>query len=82
MTKFHFELPPMSPVQSSNVAAIGYEDGALYVRYKGGAVYRYANVPLHLYEALLRAPSVGQFLRSMVILHPDRYPFTQARSTA
>ena len=39
----------LTEVISSNVKAVGYESGKLYVMFNGGAVYEYDNVPQKLY---------------------------------
>lgn len=56
----------MIEVQSSNVVAVGYENGTLAVEFTSGSIYEYANVPQQVYEALLAAPSKGRFLRESV----------------
>lgn len=50
-----------SPVHSSNVDGIGYDEGnqVLEVAFTGGTVYRYAGVPFETYRALMSASSVG-----------------------
>lgn len=55
------EVPPMTPVRSSNLTAVGYKDNALYVQFSQGAIYRYDNVPIAAHKALLLTPSKGQF---------------------
>lgn len=52
----------MVPVVSSNVSAIGYEAGFIEVRFHSGAVYRYPNCTVELFEQFLNAPSKGAFL--------------------
>lgn len=60
------------PVRSSNLAAVAYEVTPtppyrrMYVRFKSGAVYYYDDVERPIYEALLLAPSAGQFLNTVV----------------
>lgn len=51
------------PVQSSNIASVGYEESTetLEVEFSDGNVYQYQGVPKHIYEQLVSAPSVGQF---------------------
>lgn len=57
------ELPDihLKPVKSSNVEAIGYdpETETVRVRFKGGATYRYAEVPAELFESIEAATSIG-----------------------
>ena len=51
-----------TPVESSNLASVGYEAGMLEVQFRDGAVYQYHNVPPEVHTALLAAPSKGAFL--------------------
>lgn len=57
-----------TPVSSSHVAAVGYDDSTntLGVRFLTGAEYHYPGVPRSIYEGLLSAPSVGSFLDAYV----------------
>lgn len=52
------------PVESSNIAAIGYEIGLgnLWVRFHSGAKYVYYHVPSHLYLDFRASLSKGHFL--------------------
>jgi hypothetical protein len=55
-------------VQSSSVASVGY-DGARYVlelEYRNGKVYQYLNVPAAAHRLLLQAPSIGEFVNSVI----------------
>jgi hypothetical protein len=52
----------LQPVKSSNVAAVGYADGELVVRFNGGGVYRYRGVPPAVAAGLREAESKGSFL--------------------
>jgi hypothetical protein len=54
----------MVPVDSSNVAAIGYSsvEQVLVVDFHNGGHYRYFQVPIGVFEAFLAAPSKGRFL--------------------
>lgn len=51
------------PVNSSNLAAVGYDPDAqvLEIEFKNGGIYDYYGVPAGLYEQLLAAPSLGSF---------------------
>lgn len=53
----------MEPVDSSNIAAVGYdgETSTLVVEFNNGRTYRYGGVPKGEYENLLNAGSVGQY---------------------
>ena len=52
----------LNPVSSSNVAAIGWSDGVLHVRFHGGRLYEYVGVPSDVFDAFMSAPSKGRFL--------------------
>lgn len=66
------------PVQSSNVASIGYDPAGLVleVEFKDGNVYRYAGVSPNAYAALMAAKSIGSHLHSHFI--DGTYPATRA----
>ena len=54
----------MIPVSSSNVESIGYdpETQILHVKFIGGSLYQYLNVPQIEYDQLINAPSIGSYL--------------------
>ena len=56
-----------TPVQSSNVISIGYdnETSSLYVNYKSGT-YKYDGVDKSVYESLLTSDSKGQFMNENI----------------
>ncbi len=58
----------MKPVESSNVAAIGYADNTLTVRFRNGSEYEYPGVTQQQYEDLMAAPSKGKALQGLVAL--------------
>lgn len=64
----------LDPVESSMVAAYGYDAGlkALVVLYNSGKAYQYLEVPGEVYEGLLEARSKGRYLLDHVI---DHYPY-------
>jgi len=51
------------PVQSSNIAQIGYDEleSVLYVTFHNGSTYWYSDVPMNIYEGFISAPSAGQY---------------------
>lgn len=55
----------MTPVESSNVVAIGYDDNTLYVKYSSG-MYKYDNVPKEVAEKLFNADSKGRFMNDYI----------------
>ena len=54
----------MIPVSSSNIESIGYDEQneQVYVRFLNGSLYVYKGVPLHEFENLREAPSLGSYL--------------------
>ena len=56
------------PVDSSDVAAIGYDDESqtLEVEFIKSGVYQYFGVPREVFEAFLAADSKGRFLAQNV----------------
>ncbi|MCO4091463.1 MAG: KTSC domain-containing protein [Sphingorhabdus sp.] len=58
----------MHNVDSSNVAAVGYEEDSqtLQVEFNNGSTYQYFDVPQAIFDDLLGASSVGQYLNQNV----------------
>lgn len=54
----------MIPVSSSNIESIGYDESneQVYVKFLNGSLYVYTNVPIHEFESLRDAPSLGSYL--------------------
>lgn len=54
----------MIPVSSSNIESIGFDqqNEQVYVRFLNGSLYVYKGVPLHEFENLRDAPSLGSYL--------------------
>ena len=65
--------PEMQPVQSSNVATIGYDEPTeeVYVEFYGSGLYVYAGVPRSVFLDFEGAPSKGRFVNE--VLKPS-YP--------
>jgi hypothetical protein len=51
----------MKPVISSNIAAIGFDNGTLTVEFKNGGRYEYMGVDKGVYEAMQTAESIGRY---------------------
>lgn len=51
----------MIPVNSSNIAAVGYDGTTLVIDFHSGREYAYYGVPASIYQALLAAPSHGKY---------------------
>lgn len=62
----------MTPVDSSQIAAVGYDQAGkvLAIQFKAkagpGSVYHYADVPPEVYQGLLAAESAGKFFGSTI----------------
>lgn len=63
----------LKPVESSNIAAIGYEltdpemgDGELYVQFKTGHTFRFFQVPRERYKAFMDAESKGGYFARFI----------------
>lgn len=50
-----------TPVQSSNLHEVGFENGVLEIKFHSGGIYQYFDVPAHIHQALMTAPSKGRF---------------------
>jgi len=61
----------MHPVDSSAVAAVGYDPRTqdLFVRFVGPGLYAYAGVEEATYTALRAAESVGAFVNEVIKPH-------------
>lgn len=61
---------------SSSIAEIGYnaERSALYVRFNGGKLYRYDDVPPIMFDELKAADSVGKFVNANIKTQYDATP--------
>ena len=57
----------LTPVESSNIAAVGHADGNLHVRFKSGAEYIYPGAPYEVYEKMVAADSVGRFFNANIV---------------
>jgi len=54
-------IPKLTDVQSSNIAAVGHENGDLFVRFKSGPTWKYADVSPAKYQEMMGSHSVGSF---------------------
>lgn len=62
----------MTQVSSKYLDAVGYEPmpvARLHVRFNDGKTLVYENVPVEKYEALMSAPSVGQYFYHEIRSH-------------
>lgn len=61
----------LDPVESSMLAAIGYDPDlkALVVLYNSGKAYQYQGVPEDVFQGLINASSKGRYMLDHVIDH-------------
>jgi len=57
-----------TPVSSTSIAEIGYDEQSqtLEVQFRRGGIYQYFDVTPGVYEQLMAAPSMGQFVAEQV----------------
>ena len=57
-----------TPVQSSNIKSIGYEEKSkvLEIEFHSGGVYQYFSVPHEVYEGLINASSHGKYFHAHI----------------
>ena len=69
----------MTPVSSSNIAALSHDPITLKMRVKfhTGKIYEYDRVPVATFDAILKADSVGSAFNKLVKTKPLEFPFTQ-----
>lgn len=67
----------MQPVESSNLAAVGYNSNnqTLRIRFNDGSLYEYSGVPNSIYNGLLSAPSKGRYFDQNI--KKAGYPYTK-----
>ena len=58
----------MIPVDSSNLAAVGYDaaSAVLRIAFHSGGVYQYAGVPETVYQGLMNASSKGRYFHAHI----------------
>lgn len=56
------------PVESSNIASIGYDEDSntLEIEFHNGGVYQYFDVPFQVYDDLMSAESKGIYLAQQI----------------
>ena len=62
------------PVESSNLATVGFASGVLEIEFKHGGVYQYFNVPTSVYEGLMTAESKGKYFHQFI---REKYPYNR-----
>ncbi len=60
------------PVTSSTIKSVGYANGEMHIEFSNGRVYAYTGpkVEAH-YNAMVAAPSIGQYFGAVVRKCPD-----------
>jgi len=68
------EIMAIQNVESSNIRAIDYEDitNTLTIYFHSGYVYKFFGVPQNVVDALVKAPSIGQYFHKYI---KDSYPY-------
>lgn len=58
----------MTQVESSNIAAVGYdeEEKELQIEFNNGKIYAYKDVPIELFNGLVVAKSVGKYFHANI----------------
>lgn len=56
----------MTPVSSSDLSSVGYENGTLYIAFNSGGLYAYYHVPESVYYDLMSAPSHGKYFHRFI----------------
>jgi hypothetical protein len=66
-----------TPVSSSNISSIGYEESTatLEVGFLSGKVYQYYGVPLEVYQGFISAGSHGTYLNQ--VIKKGGYPYSE-----
>jgi len=54
------------PVESSDLAAVGYGGGTLIIGFHSGGVYAYCGVPVSEYRGLMLADSHGKYFHAHI----------------
>lgn len=53
-------------IASSNIEAVAYEMGKLYIQFKSGTVYSYDKVPFDYFDAIQKVESAGKFFHQFI----------------
>ena len=53
-------------VESSNIASIGYDGNIMEIEFNSGAIYQYENVPIRVYDVMMKADSVGKYFNAHI----------------
>ena len=56
----------MTPVTSSNIAAVGHDGTSLWIQFKNATLYRYPTAGADLHAAMVAAKSPGQYFHEHI----------------
>ena len=56
----------MRPISSSNLNAVGFENGTMRILFNSGGLYEYYNVPDSTYRGLMSAGSAGSYFHAFI----------------
>jgi hypothetical protein len=67
------------PVQSTNLAQIGYDPDTMIMQimFKNGSLYAYSNVEPDTYNAMMTSGNPGEYFASIIKPQRYRYSFTR-----
>jgi hypothetical protein len=76
-----------SPLASSSVASVGYDDATqmLEIEFRSGRIYQFVEVPRGVFDWLLRTPNKGSYVARMIngrYRYSDVTPDTQSAASA
>ena len=63
-------------VASSNIASVGYDPATetLELEFLSGSIYQYYNVPVNMYDQLMKEGSKGRFVNTYI---KNAYPYSR-----
>lgn len=69
----------MTPVQSSNIAALDHDPITLNltVQFRNGSFYEYSNVSVAKFDQMIKSDSIGSAFHKLIKSAPDQHPFRQ-----
>lgn len=69
----------LTPVQSSQINAIGHSAAAkvLRIEFKNGDLYEYQNITTEIFDALKNAPSIGSHFYKHIKPFKDKFPYAK-----
>jgi len=74
----------LQEVESSNIAAIGYDEDvrSLYVKFKHGQTYQYFGVTKDTHTEIMAAESIGKAFHKLIKLASPPYEFRKLEAAA